>query len=95
MKVVRCYNCYRKGHRSANCKSELRCLVKDCGLKHNLAPHKAWQLKSSAVSLLTKNVSQISLLTLSVMVATDNSYFKQELNSCQKVIKKLSKMLRN
>jgi hypothetical protein len=56
------------------------CAVNDCGLKHNSALHKAWQHKSNAVSLLTKNVSPISLLTSPVMVATDNSYLKKETN---------------
>jgi hypothetical protein len=80
LKSGRCFNCYKKGHRSGQCKSRLCCTFKDCGMKHNSALHKAWKAKTNAVSLLTKNVSPISLLTSPVMVATDNSFLKKETN---------------
>jgi hypothetical protein len=83
MKVGRCFNCYRKGHRLSACTSKLRCRAEKCGAKHNSALHKAWIARTNAVSLLTKMVSPISLLTSPVMVATDNSYLKKETNFIQ------------
>jgi hypothetical protein len=52
--------------------------VEKGGAKHNSALHKAWIARTNAVSLLTKTVSPILLLTSPVMVATDNSYLKKE-----------------
>jgi hypothetical protein len=78
LKASRCFNCYRKGHRAGACKSPLRC--RECKTKHNSALHAAWQLKTNAVALLTRNVSPVSLLTSPVMVATDNSMLKKETN---------------
>jgi hypothetical protein len=80
MKVGRCFNCYRKGHRSSGCPSKLRCREKDCGAKHNTALHEGWMAGTNAVSLLTKTILPISLLTSPVMVATDSSYLKKETN---------------
>jgi hypothetical protein len=80
MKVGRCFNCYRKGHRLSACTSKLRCRENNCGAKHNTALHKAWIARTNAVSLPTTAVSSISLLTSHVMVATDNSYLKKETN---------------
>jgi hypothetical protein len=80
MKVGRCFNCYRKGHRSSGCPSKLRCREKDCGAKHNTALHEAWMPRTNAVSLLTKTLSPILLLTSPVMVATESSYLKKETN---------------
>jgi hypothetical protein len=78
MKVGRCFNCYRKGHRALGCTSKLRCREKNCGAKHNTALYEAWIARTNAVSLLCKTVSPILLLTSPVMVATDNSYLKKE-----------------
>jgi hypothetical protein len=80
MKVGRCFNCYRKGHRLLACTSKLRYRAEKCGAKHNSALHKSWIARTNAVSLLTKTVLPISLLTSPVMVATDNSYLKKETN---------------
>jgi hypothetical protein len=80
MKVGQCFNCYRKGHRLSACTSKLRCREKNFGAKHNTALHKAWIPRTNAVSLLTKTVSPILLLTSPVMVAADNSYLKKETN---------------
>jgi hypothetical protein len=67
MKVGRCFNCYRKGHISSGCISELKCTVQKCGAKHNSALHEAWTASSKALLLLTKTVSPITLLTFPVM----------------------------
>jgi hypothetical protein len=56
MKVGRCFNCYRKGHKSSGCISELKCTVQTRGAKHDSALHKAWTASSKALSLLTKTV---------------------------------------
>jgi hypothetical protein len=67
MKMERCFNCYRKGHRLSVCTSKLRCTVQKCGAKHNSDLHEAWIASSKAVSLLTKTVLPILLLTSPVM----------------------------
>jgi hypothetical protein len=78
LKSGRSFNCYRKGHRAGECRNSQRC--RECKTKHNTALHGAWQVKTNAVSLLTHNVSPISLLTSPVMVGTDNSMLKKETN---------------
>jgi hypothetical protein len=66
-KMGRCFNCYRKGHKLSGCISELKCTVQKCGAKHNSALHEAWTASSKALSLLTKTVLPITLLTFPVM----------------------------
>jgi hypothetical protein len=58
-----CFNCLRKNHRSADCRSLVRCGVENCGKKHNIALHDAWQEKALPVAMLTRTKSPISLLT--------------------------------
>jgi hypothetical protein len=77
-KLDQCFNCYRKGHRSSACTSKLRCREQSCGAKHNPALHDAWLARTNAVSLLTKTVSPILLVTSPVMEAMDNSYLKKK-----------------
>jgi hypothetical protein len=67
MKVGRCFNYYRKGHKLSGCISELKCTVKTCGAKHNYVLHKEWVASSKAWSLVTKTVLPITLLTFPVM----------------------------
>jgi hypothetical protein len=58
-----------KNHRSADCRSPVRCGVKNCGKKHNIALHDAWQEKAQAVAMLTRTKSPISLLTTPVVLS--------------------------
>jgi hypothetical protein len=58
LKLGRCFNCYRKGHRAGECRNSQRC--RECKTKHNTALHGAWQVKTNAVSLLTGNVLPVS-----------------------------------
>jgi hypothetical protein len=48
MKSKRCLNCYKRGHRAADCPSNLKCITPK--LKHSTALHQAWKEKKSAVA---------------------------------------------
>jgi hypothetical protein len=77
----RCFNCLRKNHRSADCRSPVRCGVENCGKKHNIALHDAWQEKAQAVAMLTGKKSPISLLTTPVVLSSSTSALQFETNA--------------
>jgi hypothetical protein len=77
----RCFNCLRKNHKSADCRSSVRCGVKNCGKKHNIALHDAWQEKAQRVAMLTSTKSTISLLTTPVVLSLSTSALQFEINA--------------
>jgi hypothetical protein len=77
----RCFNCLRKNHRLADCRLPVRCGVENCGKKHNIALHDAWQEKAQAVAMLTRTKWPISLLTTPVVLSSSTSALQFETNA--------------
>jgi hypothetical protein len=69
----------KKGHRSRQCTSIVRCIK--CKARHNIALHDAWLEKEMAVALLTKTVSPVALFTTPIIVSNNNSSLKFETNA--------------
>jgi hypothetical protein len=61
------------------CPNKFRC--QKCKAKHNTALHDAWEEKKSAVTLLTKNISPISLLTTAIMKGSNMTSLKKKTNA--------------
>jgi hypothetical protein len=76
----RCFNCMRKGNSSKDCRSPIRCSISGCRARHNVALHEAWQEKTQAVALLTRNVAPVALLTSPVIISWETSALKFETN---------------
>jgi hypothetical protein len=75
----RCFNCMKKGHRSRQFTSIVRCIKYKA--RHNIALHDAWLEKETAVALLTKMVSPVALLTTPIIVSNNNSPLQFETNT--------------
>jgi hypothetical protein len=70
----------RKGHSSKDCRSPIRYSISGCGARQNVALHDAWQEKTQAVALLTRNVAPVALLTSPVIISSETSALKFETN---------------
>jgi hypothetical protein len=59
----------------------VRCGVKKCGEKHNIALHDAWQEKTEAVAFLTRAKLPISLLPTPVILLSSTSALQFDTNA--------------